>query len=92
MPRSTTSAVQPSLHPLTRLLVRQRPVRFHIRLTTLDLLQHVQVVLDAFQRAVIGPLFQQLFAFLFGGCRQADVAASRADGIDRILALLIGRG
>lgn len=77
MPRSIRSAEQPSLHPLTRLLVRQRPVRFHIRLTTLDLLQHVQVILDVFQRAVIGQLLQQLFHFLFGGCRSP---ATRSPG------------
>jgi hypothetical protein len=75
---ATTLFLQPSAQPLARFLSRIDTARRNICPTVLDLFQYVQVVLNVFQRAVVGKVTQQLFDFLLrSGHGRAPVFAGR---------------
>ena len=63
-------ATQPTTHPLPRLRVRNGSPLFDVLETFLNLLEHVELLLDVLERCIVGQTLYELEGGLFGASRQ----------------------
>ncbi|MCH7976681.1 MAG: hypothetical protein IIC18_09050 [Bacteroidetes bacterium] len=62
-------ATQPTAHPFPRLRVRNGSPLFDILETFLNLLEHVELLLDVLERCIVGQTLYEFEGGLFGASR-----------------------